>query len=106
MGEHLERILKGTIEPLEVMLKDHMLQDFYEKRIGSSVILASLTWYIDRLAHKRPDIKILEIGAGTGGTTSWLYRSLGSLGRRQGTTPRFGSYTFTDISTGFFEKAQ
>lgn len=103
VGEHLEGILKGTIEPLEVMLKDDMLQDYYEKGIGSSEILASLTQYIDRLAHKRPDIKILEIGAGTGGTTSWLYRSLGG---RQGTTPRFGSYTFTDISTGFFEKAQ
>lgn len=103
MGEHLERILIGTIEPLEVMLKDDMLQDFYEKGIGSSVILANLTQYIDRLAHKRPDIKILEIGAGTGVMISWLYRSLGG---RQGTTPRFGSYTFTDISTGFFEKAQ
>lgn len=103
VGENLGGIFKGNVEPLEVMLKDDMLQDFYEKGIGSSEILARLTHYIDRLAHKRPDIKILEIGAGTGGTTSWLYRSLGG---RQGTAPRFGSYTFTDISTGFFEKAQ
>lgn len=103
VGENLDGILKGTIEPLQVMLKDDMLQDFYEKGRGSSETLARLAQYIDRLAHKRPDLKILEIGAGTGGTTSWLYQSLGG---RQGTAPRFGSYTFTDISTGFFDKAQ
>ena len=54
------------------------------------------------LAHKKPDLQILEVGAGTGGTTSVV---LSTLGSPQETSARLQSYTFTDISSGFFEKA-
>lgn len=40
---------------------------------------------------------ILEVGAGTGGATKAIFNEIGST---------FSTYTYTDISTGFMEKAQ
>ncbi|PQE07581.1 polyketide synthase protein [Rutstroemia sp. NJR-2017a BBW] len=54
--------------------------------------------YMRLLAQKTPAMQVLEIGAGTGGTTLQL---LQSLPVRQGF-----SYDFTDISSGFFVKAK
>lgn len=48
-------------------------------------------------------MRVLEIGAGTGSVTLPILHVLGGSGGR---TPRFGSYCFTDISSGWFEKAQ
>ena len=103
VGDHLERIMKSEIEPLQVMLEDELLYKFYHDGVGMNESYAQLTEYLDKVAHKRPYLNILEIGAGTGGTTLPLLRVLGG---ENGTSPRFKSYTFTDISSGFFEKAQ
>lgn len=54
------------------------------------------------LAHKNPNMKILEIGAGTGGATTELLRGFS----RAGGPNAYQSYTFTDISAGFFDKAK
>ncbi|MCJ1384009.1 hypothetical protein MMC17_007124 [Xylographa soralifera] len=103
VGEHLDLIMKQEIEPLQVMLENDLLYDFYRYGVGMAETYAQMVEYVDRVAHKRPNIKILEIGSGTGGTTLPL---LEMLGGNNGRAPRFSSYTFTDISTGFFEKAQ
>jgi len=42
-------------------------------------------------------LKVLEIGAGTGGTTTHVLPILGKY---------FESYTYTDISPSFFESAK
>jgi len=60
--------------------------------------------FIDLLAHKDPHLKILEIGAGTGGATLPILKALG--GMDDSTPPRFLSYEVTDITTGFFDKLQ
>ena len=103
VGEHLNLIMKQEIEPLQVMLENDLLYDFYRYGVGMAETYAQMVEYVDRVAHKQPNIKILEIGSGTGGTTLPL---LEMLGGNNGSSPRFSSYTFTDISTGFFEKAQ
>ena len=103
VGDHLNLIMKQEIEPLQVMLENDLLYDFYRYGVGMAETYAQMVEYVDRVAHKRPNVKILEIGSGTGGTTLPL---LEMLGGNNGTSPRFSSYTFTDISTGFFEKAQ
>ncbi|MCJ1392471.1 hypothetical protein MMC18_005338 [Xylographa bjoerkii] len=103
VGEHLNLIMKQEIEPLQVMLENDLLYDFYRYGVGMAETYAQMVEYVDRVAHKRPDIKILEVGSGTGGCTLPL---LMMLGGSRGTSPRFSSYAFTDISTGFFEKAQ
>ncbi|KAF5503339.1 Reducing polyketide synthase [Colletotrichum fructicola] len=49
------------------------------------------------IAHRFPRCDILEVGAGTGGATQAMFTGLGGA---------YGSYTFTDISSGFFPQAK
>ncbi|GKZ27179.1 type I Iterative Polyketide synthase (PKS) [Aspergillus brasiliensis] len=102
-GIHLVDILRGKITPLEVLMKDGLLHNFYSSGVGCPQNYSRLSSYLSLLAHKSPDMKILEIGAGTGGATLPV---LEALGGQNGTSPMFSNYTFTDISSGFFEKAQ
>ncbi|EKV04975.1 Polyketide synthase-nonribosomal peptide synthetase [Penicillium digitatum] len=51
---------------------------------------------LQQITHKFPRTQILEIGAGTGATTSSVLNAIGNA---------YESYTYTDISTGFFEDA-
>lgn len=102
LGEHIDSMFRGEVEPLQLMLEDDILHNFYRYGVGSNEMNANIVEYMDRIAHKKPDISILEIGAGTGGTTLPI---LEKLGGHQGTFPRFSSYTFTDISPGVFVKA-
>jgi acyl transferase domain-containing protein len=54
------------------------------------------------LAHNKPAMRILEIGAGTGGATQVVMENLlSSNGERM-----YNSYTFTDVSAGFFAAAK
>lgn len=57
--------------------------------------------YIGLIADKSPGLQILEIGAGTGGTTHYVLERL----RNSDSSSKAQSYTFTDISPGFLAKA-
>ena len=102
-GENLIPILRGETLAIESLMKDNLLHNWYQGGLGLPQTYAQLAQYVDLLGHKNPDLKILEIGGGTGGATLPV---LEALGGRHGPSPRFSQYTFTDISTGFFEKAQ
>lgn len=52
---------------------------------------------MDLLAHKKSDMNIIEVGAGTGSTTSIVLDTLYQQGKHRG-SPRFSRYDFTDIS--------
>lgn len=60
--------------------------------------------YLDLASHANPKIDILEIGAGTGSTTSICLCVLGS-GQDGSKPPRFGHWEYTDISRSFFGEA-
>jgi len=58
--------------------------------------------FFQLLGHTQPQIRILEIGAGTGGLTAKILKQLQSeFGERL-----YFQYTFTDVSSGFFVAAQ
>lgn len=58
--------------------------------------------FFDLAAHYKGNLRILEIGAGTGGTTNAILPVLkSSYGERL-----YSSYTYTDISSGFFVHAK
>jgi ubiquinone/menaquinone biosynthesis C-methylase UbiE len=61
---------------------------------------------LDALAHKNPSLKILEVGAGTGGMTVQIMRILSEHGENESGIPRYGQYDYTDISRSFFGPAQ
>ncbi|KFY28180.1 hypothetical protein V491_00592, partial [Pseudogymnoascus sp. VKM F-3775] len=50
--------------------------------------------------------RILEVGAGTGSSTAAMLDGLSQSSDGEKMTSRIETYTFTDVSSGFFEKAQ
>jgi len=103
VGRNLTSILNKVVDPLTLMLEDGLLYDYYNSVLPSANSYTQLSKYISLLSHKNPDLEILEIGAGTGGATAQV---LNALGGSKAPYPRFNSYTYTDISSGFFEKAE
>ncbi|KIW56108.1 hypothetical protein PV05_04791 [Exophiala xenobiotica] len=101
-GEHLVDILLGKTEPLEIMMQDNLLDAYHGHHLGWEIAHHQMAEYLDLLAHKNPDLNVLEIGAGTGGTTLPILQKLGG---ENGESPRMRSYCYTDITTGFFEAA-
>ena len=96
VGENLPAVVRGQTNVLEHMMKDNMLNDFYVESLGIVEYSHFLSQAVLQITQRYPHMKILEIGAGTGGATKTIMKQLGTA---------FTSYTFTDISTGFFEKA-
>ncbi len=90
-------IFSGETNPLPLLLEDDVLSGIYDLgRITDVSDFFSLT------AHYKPKLRILEVGAGTGGTTNTILPKLRSA---QGARMYY-SYTYTDISTGFFVAAK
>ena len=106
VARNLLSVLEGKIDPLDLLFRDSLLEDYYHRAHGSAHLYEKLDRYIDALAHKNPNMEVLEIGAGTGGTTKWILGSLRRHGHVEPESLRLTRYNFTDISPGFFEKAK
>ncbi|KAH8677742.1 putative polyketide synthase [Xylariales sp. PMI_506] len=89
-------IFIGETHPLHVLLKDNVLAEFYEAASLDSSDMIRL------LGNTNPRMRILEIGAGTGGTTGRVLRALtSSYGERL-----YSLYSYTDVSAGFMTAAK
>ncbi|EXL71154.1 hypothetical protein FOPG_13052 [Fusarium oxysporum f. sp. conglutinans race 2 54008] len=99
---NMSRIFRGEVEALAVWLENDLLYRFYEESIFTTSMNQKLLSIAELLAHKNPNMKILEIGAGTGGATTELLRGFSKAGGKNA----YQSFTFTDISAGFFDKAK
>ncbi|KAI9661732.1 MAG: putative Hybrid PKS-NRPS biosynthetic cluster [Bathelium mastoideum] len=95
-GDRIPDVVRGKTTMLEHMLKDDMLDLIYKKGIGFEKFNSYLAKMLKQITHRYPHMKIFEIGAGTGGATKTVLEELNGT---------FSSYTYTDVSTGFFEKA-
>ena len=100
VGGSLWSILTGKIDPLSLLLEDDLLHRLYLHDEFSSQCCSHLITYFQRLSFKKPAMAILEIGAGTGGTTLPLLRSL------RGDRRTIKQYDYTDISSRFFNSAR
>ncbi|PGH16663.1 hypothetical protein AJ79_01535 [Helicocarpus griseus UAMH5409] len=101
IGNKLPDILSGSVKSLSLMFQDDLLEKLYAEDMMKSGE-AQMAEYIKLMAFKNPKMKILEIGAGTGGASLPTLQALddpvdGLL---------FDRYCYTDISSGFFEKAR
>lgn len=103
IGRNIVPILKGEVEPLSLMMEDDLLYSLYQSAEGMRRNYVEMAEYVSMLTYKKPDMNILEIGAGTGGATLPLLKALDERGVRH---QRLWRYTFTDISSGFFENAK
>lgn len=106
VGRALPQILSGEVDALQILFNDQLAENVYRHGTGAEINYAKLAGYLDILAHKNPDMKILEVGAGTGGATRPILETLMHHGENEFGAPRFHSYDFTDISPSFFEKAK
>ncbi|KAG0156871.1 hypothetical protein PDIDSM_4053 [Penicillium digitatum] len=97
VGNNLAAVVYGKTTMLEHMIENDVLDRFYKYGLGFQRANGALSHLASQISHRYPRMNVLEVGAGTGGATT------GVLEQLSGT---FANYTFTDTSTGFFEKAQ
>ncbi|KAH0404852.1 putative polyketide synthase, partial [Aureobasidium melanogenum] len=96
VGETMPRVFRGETTMLEHMRESGLLDAYYAHGFGtmqSSLWLGNIT---KQMTARDPHLNILEIGAGTGGATKNILHAIGH---------DLDSYTFTDISSSFFENA-
>ncbi|KAI8623341.1 reducing type I polyketide synthase [Xylariaceae sp. FL1651] len=101
IGKNLIPILRKEVAPLELMLEGQLLYRFYQHLLHFTRSASQAAELIRAIADENPQIRILEIGAGTGGATIPI---LNALSGKDG--QRFDSYDFTDVSAGFFQAAR
>ena len=100
----LPNLLRGNIDPVSFLFEGELAVEFY-KHVGDKV-QQSLQVYLDALSHKNPEVKILEIGAGTGGATWPTLKTLAYNDEEEFSAAKCRKYVFTDISPVFLEKAK
>lgn len=96
VGKNMVAAIRGETTIIEHMVADNMLDEYYESGGDSTSMNVASAAIVKQLTHRYPHARILEIGAGTGGATKAVLGAIGSA---------FASYTYTDISAGFFDKA-
>lgn len=99
VGWRLPDIIMNNMPAVEVGMNDHLLTDFYREGLGMPEYLSYVAKTVKKIVDITPRINCLEIGAGTGSATKAIMKMVDF-------EAAFSSYTFTDVSTGFFELAQ
>ncbi|EPE26975.1 Thiolase-like protein [Glarea lozoyensis ATCC 20868] len=106
VGKNITNILYGKVNALNLFFGSTLVKDYYTETNEMTKNVKSFLKYLDALVHKRPDLRILEIGAGTGGMTRAILKTLNQYGEHESRVPRFKHYTYTDVSSSFFNAAQ
>ncbi|KAH8711877.1 hypothetical protein GQ44DRAFT_689781 [Phaeosphaeriaceae sp. PMI808] len=104
VGEALPLVFRQEVEPLTLMTHENLLEAYYTTAVGMPNTYAQISRYVNMLSHKYPNLDYLEIGAGTGGATVPTLQGLGGCDGLH-KHPRLKSYTYTDISSYFFQRA-
>ncbi|KAJ5338978.1 hypothetical protein N7452_005706 [Penicillium brevicompactum] len=105
VGRNLAGILRGDINPLELMMEGNLLNQFYgDHQALKTRSYKQLSAIAELYAIKRPGAHVLEIGAGTGGATTTVLEGFSARG--DDTSSILGHYTFTDVSPAFLEGAK
>lgn len=97
IGEQMARAIRGETTMLEHLMHNGLLGEYYakcESVIRGAQVMAETA---AQIARRYPNARFLEVGAGTGGATREILKRVGD---------DLSTYTFTDISAGFFDDAQ
>ncbi|NER51803.1 MAG: SDR family NAD(P)-dependent oxidoreductase, partial [Symploca sp. SIO1A3] len=102
-ASQLSGVLRGTIDPVQLVFPQgdlttatQLYQDSTVAQVMNTIVQKAITQAIEKLPPSR-GVRLLEIGAGTGGTTSYILPHL---------NPHQTEYIFTDIGALFTNKAQ
>ncbi|KAB8212294.1 hypothetical protein BDV34DRAFT_1922 [Aspergillus parasiticus] len=102
-GRNLLRILRGEQNSLQFLFTGNMMESWYSEVNNRAGCFNTWGLYLKTLAKKNPTMRILELGAGTGGST-WHILNILSVDCNDD-NPLYMSYDYTDISSAFFERA-
>ena len=94
--ENAKELFTGKVNTLDLLMQDNVLTEIY------NVVSFGFADFVRMLSITKPNLRILEVGAGTGGTTELILRDIVNLGDN----PAYSIYTYTDISAGFFPQAR
>ena len=102
-ASQLSAVLRGAIDPVQLVFPEgdlttatQLYQDSPAAKVMNSLVEKAIATALEKLPPQR-GVRLLELGAGTGGTTSYILPHL---------PPDFSEYVFTDIGTLFTTKAQ
>ncbi|KAI1425159.1 putative polyketide synthase [Xylaria sp. FL1777] len=104
VARNLTALLKGGVNPLELLMQNDILKDYYEV-LTNYRCAAQISSYVDLFAHQRAGMNILEVGGGTGAGTRNIIRALGAHSGSESFL-RCNRYDFTDVSVAFLDKAR
>lgn len=94
--DNIEAIFTGKADTLDILMQENVLVNIY------NAISFGHGGFVRMLSHSKPNLRVLEVGAGTGGTTQTILRDLVDEDGR----PLYSLYSFTDVSAGFFPQAK
>jgi NAD(P)-dependent dehydrogenase (short-subunit alcohol dehydrogenase family)/SAM-dependent methyltransferase/acyl carrier protein len=92
--QNLMPFLRGEAQMIDALREDELLTRFYRDELELQDVNRRVGELVGDLAVRYPRMKLLEVGAGTASATREVLRHVGRA---------YHSYTFTDISAGFFE---
>lgn len=98
-GKALSQIVTGTQNALDLVMEEDLLFKVYQSDL-SNPSFDLLAQYTKELSFKKSRLRIIEIGAGTGGATKPILEAM----KDADSVPAI--YHFTDVSTGFFDRAK
>jgi emericellamide synthase (highly reducing iterative type I polyketide synthase) len=101
LGPHLPDVLRGN---KEVSFDEELLNRLYSEDDGFNRCHAQLAEYLKLVQYKVPNLRVLEVGGGTGSLASTLLEALYGDKRDHATTR--GTYVFTDASESSTSSAQ
>ncbi|KAL3475924.1 hypothetical protein BJX99DRAFT_259001 [Aspergillus californicus] len=97
VGQNLLRFLRHETTILEELRQSGLLDAIYKETEELAHFNQRVADVVAQLATRFPRMRILEIGAGSGSATKAVLNRLKTS---------LYSYTFTDISAGFFDQAE
>ncbi|VUC32029.1 unnamed protein product [Clonostachys rosea] len=104
VGINLYSIIKQEVDPLEFVFKDGSAEAFYVEMFDRNCD-DRMRSFLELAVHENPQMRILEVGAGTGSMTKHVLGHLKELEHKTGAT-LFAEYTYTDISPSYFGAAE
>ncbi|KAJ4422555.1 putative PKS/NRPS-like protein biosynthetic cluster [Gnomoniopsis sp. IMI 355080] len=105
VARSLPLILRSELNPLDVLFGSEAAKRFYSRMFEENTKDGRLERFLDLKSHEIPNLKIIEVGAGTGGFTEHIFGALERLEKTSGAS-RYGEYTYSDISASYFEGAR
>ncbi|PTB35859.1 hypothetical protein M441DRAFT_178876 [Trichoderma asperellum CBS 433.97] len=110
MGKNLAPVMKKEVDPLQLMFgQDNILDELYRNMVESGNLPNLLAAYLEIVHHNNVNLNIMEIGAGTGSLSAPVLEALGPAAANEErllNDSSIAKYTYTDVSSAFFEKAK